>query len=261
MQVGTLEHQLHLFLGEVGIDDGQRQRVESQIPRRVPRVLPFVGHRNDVPIYHVEPIGVTAAAVAGVQGIGVVFVEPVVAVKEEELFAPQHAGQRLPHYIGFIRRQRRRRDRAVEVIGFLLAGGKTLFEGFGKVGGGFAALAGSTLARQTQTYRGRLASFHRQPVMRSDLGAFLCRIDRIFCAVDDAVVDAVLDVEAVVALAWKQPFMIGFVLGKQQRNLAIAGENEFAEQFVGGGNGAGSGCRLDFLERGFFADAVGFGNP
>ena len=52
------------------------------------------------------------------EGIGVVFVEPVVAVEVEELLAPEHAGDRLAHHVGRILTHRWRRDRLVELIGF-----------------------------------------------------------------------------------------------------------------------------------------------
>ena len=43
MQVNPLEHQLHLFFGEVGVHDRQRKRVEGQIPSRVPGILHLSG--------------------------------------------------------------------------------------------------------------------------------------------------------------------------------------------------------------------------
>jgi hypothetical protein len=41
-------HQHQLFLREIRVDVGQRNRVKSQIPGREPGILPFVGHRDDV---------------------------------------------------------------------------------------------------------------------------------------------------------------------------------------------------------------------
>src|SRR5687767_10979639 len=52
------------------------------------------------------------------QRIGVVLIQPVVAVEEEELLAPEHAGESLPHYLGRVFTDRRRRDGIVEFIGF-----------------------------------------------------------------------------------------------------------------------------------------------
>ena len=66
MEIVLAQHQLQLVLGEVGVDDRQRQRVEGEVPGRVPWVLPLVGHRDDVLVDHVEPVAVAelAAAVA-----------------------------------------------------------------------------------------------------------------------------------------------------------------------------------------------------
>ena len=43
VQVGAAQHQLHLALGEVGIGDRERERVEGQVPGRVPRVSHLSG--------------------------------------------------------------------------------------------------------------------------------------------------------------------------------------------------------------------------
>ena len=118
MQVNSLEHQLHLLFGEVGVHDRQRQRVEGQIPGRVPGILPLVGHRDDVLVEHVEPLRVPGVAISGMQRVGVVLIQPVVAVEEEELLAPEHAGQRLTHDVGRVGTHRWRRDRLVKLVGF-----------------------------------------------------------------------------------------------------------------------------------------------
>ena len=128
VQVDVLEHQLQLVFGEVLIDDGERQRVEGQVPGRVPGVLPLVRHRDDVLVQHVEPLRVPGIAISLMQGIGVVLVQPVVAVKEEELFAPEHAGQGLAHYLGRIFTHRWRRDRPVELVGFTKAVSEDVIE-------------------------------------------------------------------------------------------------------------------------------------
>ena len=129
VQVVPAEHQVHLLLGEIGIDDRDRQRVEGQVPGRVPRVLPLVGHRDDVLVEHVVPVRVAGTSVPRMQRVGVVLVEPVVAVEEEELLAPQHAGEGLTHHVGRIVTHRRRGDRLVEVVGLTQPAGKDIVEG------------------------------------------------------------------------------------------------------------------------------------
>ena len=62
MQVVVAQHQIELLLGEVGIDHAQRNHVERQVPRGVPRVFPLVRHRDDVVVEHVGPLAVAHAA-------------------------------------------------------------------------------------------------------------------------------------------------------------------------------------------------------
>src|SRR5213075_1283066 len=38
------------------VDHREREHVEREVPRGVPRVLPFVGHRDDVGVQHVMPM-------------------------------------------------------------------------------------------------------------------------------------------------------------------------------------------------------------
>ena len=57
------QHQL--VLGEPGVDVGQRHAVEGQVPGGEPRVLPLVGHRQDV-----EGVEVPPARVAPVRAPG-----------------------------------------------------------------------------------------------------------------------------------------------------------------------------------------------
>ena len=52
------------------------------------------------------------------QRVGVMLIKPVVAIKEKELFAPEHPGKGLPHHIGLIGTYCRRCDRLVKIISF-----------------------------------------------------------------------------------------------------------------------------------------------
>ncbi len=128
-----MQHQLHLFFGKVGVDDRQRQRVKGQIPGRIPGILPLVGHRDDVLVEHVEPFRVPGVTVSGVERIRIVLIQPVVAVKEKELLAPHHAGQRLAHDVRFIGTHRRWRDGLVKFIGLVNPVLKHLIELLGQM--------------------------------------------------------------------------------------------------------------------------------
>src|SRR5262249_8725572 len=68
-----------------------------------------------------------------------------------------------------------------------------------------------------------LTGVHRQPIMRRDLGAFLFRVHGHFLAVDDVVIDAVLDIRRPVGDA-EDPLAISLVLGEEQRRFPIAVE-------------------------------------
>ena len=58
VHVPLAQHQHELGFGELRIDQRQRHTVERQIPRRVPRVLPLVGHRDHVGRVQVGPLAI-----------------------------------------------------------------------------------------------------------------------------------------------------------------------------------------------------------
>jgi transposase len=66
---------------------------------------------------HVEPFAVADRAGRWPHRIDTMFPEPLVDIKKEKLFAPQHPGQRLAHDIGRIFPDASRRDRLVELVG------------------------------------------------------------------------------------------------------------------------------------------------
>ena len=76
VQVAVLQHQVELPLAEVLVDEREREHVERQVPGRVPRVLPLVGHRDDVGVRHVVPVVVARGGASRREGIGAVLDEP-----------------------------------------------------------------------------------------------------------------------------------------------------------------------------------------
>ena len=116
VEVEPAEHQLHLLLGEVGVHDRDRQRVEGEVPGRVPGVLPLVGHRDDVVVDHVEPLPVPELAASVMEGVGAVFLQPRIGVEVVILLGPEHAGDGLAHHVGCIRGDRGRGHGAVELV-------------------------------------------------------------------------------------------------------------------------------------------------
>ena len=151
------------------------------------------------------------------QGIGVVLVQPVVTVEEEELLAPEHAGESLTHHVGGVFTHGRRRDRLVELIGVTKPVSEVLVERLAK---GLALLVRNS-AGEPQANHARLTGTDRGPVVRRDLGAVFLWIDRVLPAVYHTLVDAVFDVGALV-LGPEQPGMVGFVFGEEQRHVAFA---------------------------------------
>ena len=193
-----------------------------------------------------------------------VLVQPVVAVEEEELLAPEHAGDGLAHDVGRVRGDGRRGHGAVELVRLLQPGGQGLVKLRTEGGcGGFAfpAFAGRGHGGEAQPHGRRLAGSNLQPVVRRDLGALLVGVHRVLMALYHAVVDAVFDVRAVVRIVGKESGIVRFILGKEQRHLAFAGKDEFTQQRMRCRDRARARRCLDLLEVRFLGCPVGFGNP
>ena len=62
VHVPLAAQQDELCLGERRVDVRERDAVEGQVPRRVPRVLPRVGHRDHVVVVEMRPVVVAARA-------------------------------------------------------------------------------------------------------------------------------------------------------------------------------------------------------
>ncbi|MNC86728.1 hypothetical protein D3C83_24020 [compost metagenome] len=97
--------------------------------------------------------------------------------------------------------------------------------------------------------------------MRRDLGALLLAIHRLLAAVDHEVVDAILDVRALVLLPGKEPFVVGFVLGEEQGHVAVARQYEGTKQRMRCRDRGGSGRSFDLLQVRLFGRPVRRGNP
>ena len=193
-----------------------------------------------------------------------VLVEPVVTVEEEELLAPEHAGDGLAHDVGRVRGDGRRGHGAVELVRLLQPGGQGLVKLRTEGGCGdfaFPAFAGRGHGGEAQPQGCRIAGFYFQPVVRRDLGAPLFGIHCTLIALYHAVVDAVFHVRAVVRIVGKESGIIRFILGKEQRHLAFAGKNEFTQQRMRCRDRARARRCLDLLEVRLLGCPVGFGNP
>ena len=78
------------------VDQAEGDAVEGQVPGRVPGVLPFVRHRDDVAAVVVAPLAVAPVfAAIGRRRTRRIAVEPLRDIEVEILLAPDQTGQRL----------------------------------------------------------------------------------------------------------------------------------------------------------------------
>src|SRR5215472_14142356 len=157
--------------------------MESQIPRRIPRVLPLVRHGNHIAVQHVEPLRVTGSPLLRSQNrMGVVFQQPLVEVEIVILFRPQHSGERLPVHTLFVLAQILRRNAIVEFVCIGQTLGKNRIEVRERIRSGLAA----------QPQANHLASSRRhiQDIMRRRLGPCFCWIYGIGIAMDHIFVES-----------------------------------------------------------------------
>src|SRR5882724_10111916 len=60
MLVPFAQNDIELTLGEERVDQSEGNAMEREIPRRVPRVFPFIRHRHDALIVEMAPFGITS---------------------------------------------------------------------------------------------------------------------------------------------------------------------------------------------------------
>ena len=88
------------------------QHVEGQVPDGVPRVLPLVGHGDDIHVVEMFPVGVaTLLALRRRRWAGRIAFKPEFDRIVVELLGPHETGEGLPLHAAFIVAQVRRLDR------------------------------------------------------------------------------------------------------------------------------------------------------
>jgi hypothetical protein len=175
MQIGAAQHQIELILAEVLIDEREGQDVEGKIPRRVPRVLPLVRHRDDVGVAHVPPMVVARRAVLP----GAALIEPALEIVVVILLRPEHARDRLPHDVRGIRAQRCRDHARVELVRFAASRRHHLFEAGAEGLLGLALCRGKILrrhVREAQPQHARLSRVDADRIVHRCLRALPGRI-------------------------------------------------------------------------------------
>ena len=96
--------------------------MKREIPRRIPGILPFVRHRNDIGIIEMRPVRVAAvkAFTRRFRHTRVAF-EPPIDIVVIKLFTPEHSRKGLPLHTARIFGQMARRKTVVELVRFLEA--------------------------------------------------------------------------------------------------------------------------------------------
>ncbi len=216
MEVEALQQEIELLLGEVDIDDRERDGLKGEIPGGEPGIFPLVRHRDDMLVDHVRPVAVSHRRCARFPRIDAMFLEPFRDIEEIVLLAPQHPGQGLPHHVRGVSADTGGRQMAVERVGLALALCQDSGEAVERIAEQIRRRIG-----QSQADDGGLPGAHRHLVVRGRLGPDLLRIDRVLPPRRDEVVDAVLGVGGRIRRAEEAP-IVRLVLGEEQRRPAFA---------------------------------------
>ena len=122
VHVPVVRQEQQLLLGKLGVDHGQGDAVEREVPRGEPGVLPLVGHREHVARVEVPPVGVAAARSTGWRSrLGRIARQPAPDVEAEELLRPEHAGERLPLHVALVGTVDALLQRRVKLVGLATA--------------------------------------------------------------------------------------------------------------------------------------------
>ena len=224
------QHQEQLVLGEVEVHQRERERVEGEVPGRIPGVLPLVGHGDDVAVQHVEPLGVPHAAPGAAQErVRLVLLQPAVEVEVVELLRPQHPRERLAVDAPLVLAERAGRDPLVELVRVEEPLPERLLE------------RGPERPRRRALRQPELddlatARRHLQDVARRGLRPRLAGVHGVPHSGDDVAMERVLHVRRRAGLA-PEPLRVGLVLREQELRSAVAGERVFAQLGMGGHDG------------------------
>src|SRR5712672_3964319 len=134
VHIPLAQQQNELFLRKIRIDQRDGNRMKRQIPRRIPRILPFVRHRNNVVVVQVRPIMVSPLqSLLRRRRSRRIAVQPGAHVIVIELLVPHHACKRLPHHPPGILRQFLGNTGNVELVSLFLSQRKQLVKSIFKI--------------------------------------------------------------------------------------------------------------------------------
>ena len=89
------EHELQLLFGKVRIYVHKGGGMKSKVPGSIPRILPLVGHRNDVAVGEVAPFGVPRFVPEG-RRVALLPVQPLVHIHVIKLLGPEQSAKGIP---------------------------------------------------------------------------------------------------------------------------------------------------------------------
>ena len=221
VHVPFAQEQDELLLGEGRIHLAERQHVEGEVPRGVPRVLPAVGHGEDVAVVEVlRPGGVAALLPLGRRRrAGGISREPLGDAVVVVLLGPVEPGPGLPGDPPLLVAALRRKVPGVERVRLGAPAGED------RVHRGVRLRCRPVLhRRQPHSQAGRAARWKLQPVVRRDLGAGPIRVHRVAPAVHHRLVDGVLRPAAPRRRA-EEPLRVGLVVAEQQLGRQVPGRD------------------------------------
>ena len=214
MRIEVPQHQQKLILGKIKVHQRKGNRMKSQVPRCIPGIFPFVGHRNDVSVQHVEPLGIAnVLLIRSGQRMTFMFLGPTVEVEIVVLLAPQHPGQSLAVHAAFILTQRMRGDSVVEFVGIGQASSKYLVERSEGVGWWFRTQAQPDYLAAT--------SLDFKTIESRGLSAQLGGIHSIVIAGDHIIMKSIFYKWRRIRLA-PQATRVGLIFRKQQFWITVA---------------------------------------
>ena len=160
--------------------------VEREVPRRVPGVLPLVGHRDDVGVVEMVQSLLRPSAGGGRRRLAGVAVQPVADDVVVELLRPEQPAEGLPQDVRGVFRERAGDHGRVKLVGFSLA----RIDDTGRV---VDRARAKVLVRQTERARLRAPARHRQAYRAAALVPVLAGLTAPRFAVHDVRVEAVFD--------------------------------------------------------------------
>jgi hypothetical protein len=124
-QIPFAKQKEELTLGKIRIDAAHWDHVKGEIPRCVPRVFPLVGHRDDVRVVEVRPVGVARLRVMrGRARLVRIAGEPAAHVVVVKLLRPQQSRVGLVQDVALLLAEARRAFRAVKKMRVVAALGE-----------------------------------------------------------------------------------------------------------------------------------------